>query len=115
MDAEGGDEVEGVSGSEKEKLCWVCQEKASLQCSQSGAMKTRPSALGMSDPVLEFLKILETQVFPSILKTLKGTKRTKGAQKTKWQTLIRGRRERRGRREQRERRERRGQRVLLRS
>ena len=37
-------------------------------------MKTRPSALGMSDPVMEFLGILETQEFPIILKLLKGTK-----------------------------------------
>ena len=36
--------------------------------------KTRPSALGMSDPVMEFLGILETQEFPIILKLLKGTK-----------------------------------------
>ena len=35
---------------------------------------TRPSALGMSDPVMEFLGILETQEFPTILKLLKGTK-----------------------------------------
>ena len=35
---------------------------------------TRPSALGMSDPVMEFLGILETQEFPIILKLLKGTK-----------------------------------------
>ena len=36
-------------------------------------IKTRPSALGMSDPVMESLEILETQEFPNILKILKGT------------------------------------------
>ena len=41
---------------------------------------TRPSALGMSDTVME---ILETQEFPNILKILKGTKGTKEAKKTK--------------------------------
>ena len=40
--------------------------------------RTRPSALGMSDPVMEFLEILETQEFPNIFKILKGTEGTKG-------------------------------------
>ena len=43
-------------------------------CHMPSHMKTRPSALGMSDPVMEFLGILETQEFPIILKLLKGTK-----------------------------------------
>ena len=47
------------------------------------AFETRPSALGMSDPVMEFLEILETQEFPNIFKILKGTEGTKRAKKTK--------------------------------
>ena len=44
---------------------------------------TRPSALGMSDPVIESQEIKETQEFPSILKMLKGAKKTKGAKGVK--------------------------------
>ena len=39
----------------------------------------RPSALGMSDPVMESLEILETKEIPDILKVLKGMKGTKEA------------------------------------
>ena len=48
MAAEGGEKVEEVEGGEVEKqeegvsgsskMCWICQEAASLQCPQSGAM-----------------------------------------------------------------------------
>ena len=41
--------------------------------------RTRPSALGMSDPLLESQEILETLEFPNILKMLKEAKKTKGA------------------------------------
>ena len=34
---------------------------------QTRKLKTRPSALGMSDPVIESQEILENQEFPSIL------------------------------------------------
>ena len=36
------------------------------------AAATRPSALGMSDPVMEFLEILRSQEFPNITKGTKG-------------------------------------------
>ena len=45
--------------------------------------QTRPSALGMSDPVIESQEIKETPEFPSILKILKGAKKTKGAEGVK--------------------------------
>ena len=45
--------------------------------------KIDQSALGMSDPAMEFLEILETQELPNILKILKGTKGTKCAKKMK--------------------------------
>ena len=38
-----------------------------------------PSAVGVSDPVIESQEIEETQEFPSILKMLKGAKKTQGA------------------------------------
>ena len=39
---------------------------------------TRPSALGMSDPVMEFLEILETKEFPKIFKIGGGLRRVLG-------------------------------------
>ena len=42
-----------------------------------------PSAVGVSDPVIESQEIEETQEFPSILKMLKGAKKTKGAKGVK--------------------------------
>ena len=38
---------------------------------QAKTIKTRPSALGMSDPVMEFLEILETKEFPITIKILR--------------------------------------------
>ena len=52
------------------------------QCPNACGMNLRGaslSALGVSDPVIESQEIKETQEFPSILKMLKGAKRTKGA------------------------------------
>ena len=47
--------------------------------SAAGSFITRPSALGISDPVIESQEIKETQAF----KMLKGAKKTKGAKGVK--------------------------------
>ena len=66
-------------------LVWCCilwhQEKPLVTLVVNS--ETRPSALGMSDPVIESQEIKETQEFPSILKMLKGAKKTKWAKGVK--------------------------------
>ena len=63
----------GIIKLDLSKLCEFCIKTE----------RTRPSALGMSDPVIESQEIKETQEFPSILKMLKGAKKTKGAKGVK--------------------------------
>ena len=54
-----------------------CQNRYHSRHSRPHSHRHRPSALGMSDPVIESQEILETQEFPSILKIL-NVERTKG-------------------------------------
>ena len=56
-------------------------EKDSSKLTQSEW--TRPSALGVLDPLIESQEIKETQEFRSILKMLKGAKKTNGAKGVK--------------------------------